>query len=264
MKLNKIILFFCVTLPIGILLRFLQLYFTIEPKTGFYLANADGYGQILLLLILLVVLLIAVFSNLAFYRPENPPKINIYLRISSLILADVFLFESFTQKVTLSTILWQSALLRICSVATAVFFIFYAISPLIKIQLPNITTLIPIPYFIIKIIYDFTAISKLALISDNVILIACYCVTLLFFLNFAKLYNNFNNERSFKRILSSGLCASALCLINSIPNIFINLITKNSYSHISMQTNFVLLFVGAFALSFVFSYFFQKENQTGK
>ncbi len=260
MKLNKIMLFFYTALSVSVVLRFLQLYFTVDPKTGFFLIENEAFGYILLTIILLCVLLVAIFSYMVFRQPDNLPKGNIFTTISSLTLSGAVLFEMLTQKITLTTVIWQLAVLRICSVATAIFFIFYAICPIIKIRIPKIATIVPVTYLIIKIIFDFTSISKLALISDNIILIAVYCVCLLFFLNFAKLYNDTDEEKCFKYVLCSGLSAIVLSFTNSIPNILINIISKNSYMHISMSSNITILFLGMFILSFLISYFCKKKN----
>lgn len=259
MKLNKILLLFLLALPSSVALRFLQLYFTIDAKTGFYLNESGNYGPILLILILLFTLFVGVFGYLVFVQPNNTPKPNIYTSISAAFLSFAIIGDVVLKNSSVTTPVWQTNLLRLFGVAAVIYFIIFSVELFKEFQIPKIINAIPVIYFIVKIICDFTAISKLAMISDNVLLVITYCLTLLFFLNFAKLYNNIENEKTFKRLLSYGLTASLLCFVVSIPNILINIITKMSYLHTSMYTNISVLFVGVFILSFLLSYFSKKN-----
>ena len=259
MKLNKIWFLFVLSLIANIGFRFLQLYFTIDAKTGFYIEKSENYGQILLILIMLCGLIIGVFSYLVFKTPENPPKGNIYLSAVSVVLGLFVFTETFFLKNSLQIFGWQTPLLKLLGIALTGFLILFSISPYLKIKLHPTLTIIPVGYMIMRTIYDFTSISKLALISDNILLIAVYCVTLIFLLNFAKLYNNLADDRTFKRILSYGLTSTIMCFTFSIPNIFINILTNNSYQHTSTSTNIFILLLGIFILTFLCSYFSKKN-----
>ncbi len=260
MKLNKIMLMFFVALPVSVGLRFLQLYFTIDGDTGFYINETKNYGPILLLLILFCALSVAAFSSLVFVKPEHPPKINISLSVSSLLLSCAILGELIFSR-NMGVALWQAVLLKVFSIAIALYLILFAISPLIKFKLPNITASATVLFMVIKMICDFISISKLALISDNIFLIFSYCTVLLFFLNFTKLYCRAESDKSFKYLLSSGLTAVVLCFTNSVPGIIINIITKGGYIHSSVSTGITVFFFGVFILSFLLSHFSKKNLQ---
>lgn len=258
MRLNKIMLLFFLALPVSMGLRFLQLYFTIDAKTGFYFNEAKNFGPMLLVIILLSALAVALFSYLTFVRPKNPPKINPYMSVSAVFLSVGILTEVVFQK-NITAIAWQSAALKLLSLAMSAYLILLALSPIFKIEIPKILSSVTVLYMIIRIIFDFTSISKLALISDNIILIVTYCAVLLFFLNYTKLYNDAGTDKMFKNLLSSGLASVVLCFTNSVPNILINIISDESYLHTSMFTNIMVLFLGVFILSFLLSYFSKKN-----
>ncbi len=52
MKYKKIILFFCIILPLSVLLRTLQLFFTVETDTGFFKSEYKTAGIYLLIIII--------------------------------------------------------------------------------------------------------------------------------------------------------------------------------------------------------------------
>ncbi len=258
MKQNKIMLFFFIALPVSLVLRFLQLCFTIETNTGFFINETKNFGPILLLLILITALGVAIFSWLTFIRPNNPPKTTVFMSVSSLALS-LSIFAELVFKNTIVSIPWQLSLLKLLSIAVIAYFILYGLEPFIKFKLPKIASSITVLYIIIRIICDFTTISKLALISDNILLIFTYCAILTFFLNFTKLYCNADNDKSFKMILSSGLASVVLCFTSSIPNLLINILAKGAYNHSSIFTCITLLLLGIFILSYILSYF-SKDN----
>lgn len=259
MKLNKIWLFFYTALPVSVALRIYQLLFTIDGKTGFYTETSGNYGIILLVLIFLFAAAVLIFGFFTHNRPENPPKTNLFLSFAILPIAATILYESFISNVPISMIGWQNIACKGIGIIAIAFFLWYALSYNIVFRTPPALTTIPVIYFTVRLVCDFTAISKLALISDNIILILTYCVTLLFWLNFAKLYNNVGTEKNFKNLLATGLCSAILSLVNSIPNIFVNIISENEYMHTPMTTNNLFLFNGLFIIVFLHSHFSKKN-----
>lgn len=258
MKQNKIMLFFFIALPVSLVMRFLQLCFTVESNTGFFINETKNFGPILLLMILLTALSVAVFSWLTFIRPNNPPKTTVFMSVSALALS-LSIFAELVFSNTVVAIAWQAALLKLLSLAVIAYFVLLALNRFIKIELPEIASSVTVLYVIIRMICDFTSISKLALISDNILLIFTYCALLTFFLNFTKLTCHADNDKSFKAILSSGLASVVLCFTSSIPNLLVNLILKKGYHHSSLLTCVTLLLLGVFILSYILSYF-SKDN----
>ncbi len=258
MKQKKIMLFFFMALPISLILRLLQLCFTIETNTGFYINETKNFGPIILLVILLCTLSVAIFSWQTYIRPNNPPKTTKIMSISSFALSLSVFAELIFNNSPIS-IQWQSTLLKLLSLATVAYFILYGLTPYIKVKIPEIASSITVLYIIIRMICDFTTISKLALISDNILLIFSYCSVLTFFLNFTKLYCNTVNDKTFKVILSSGLVSVILCFTNSIPNLLINIFSKTDYHHSSLFSCVTFLLLGIFILSYILSYF-SKNN----
>ena len=260
MKLNKIMFFFILALPISIVLRGLQLLFTVDYVTGFYYGSKETVGIILLILILLSAFFMGFFARQVFTRPENPPKANIFTSLFSLLVCGAIFNENFIQAFPVSALPWQIAILKITAVLISVYLLCVPLSLIFKFQIPPLLSVCPIIYLLMKIICDFTVVSKLAFISDNILMVAAYCLILLFFLNFGKLCNGID-DAGFKKILSYGLPAVILSLTCSITNLAVNLILKEEYLHTSISASLSLLLFGILILSFLISYFYQKVKK---
>lgn len=260
MKLNKIMFFFILALPISIVLRGLQLLFTVDYVTGFYYGSKETVGIILLILILLSAFFMGFFARQVFTRPENSPKANIFASLFSLLVCGAIFNENFIQAFPVSALPWQIAILKITAVLISVYLLCVPLSLIFKFQIPPLLSVCPIIYLLMKIICDFTVVSKLAFISDNILMIASYCLILLFFLNFGKLCNGID-DAGFKKILSYGLPAVILSLTCSIPNLAVNLILKEEYLHTSIIASLSLLLFGILILSLLISYFYQKVKK---
>lgn len=259
MKYEKIILFFCIALPLSVSMRILQLYYTVELKTGFYKPEYQNAGLYLLLVILAFCAVTAVLSFTSHRNPEHPPRITPPLTAAALFFAAAVCYELFHEVSSASVKPWQMTLLTLTGFGAVLFFIYYAVSPYINFRLPKLCAAFPAVYFILRIICSFTAISSLALISDNILVTAAYCLILLFMLAFAKLYNGLDSEYNFRKLLAFGLVSVILCATQAIPHIMINISTDGGYSHTTNAANISLLAAGVFIAVFIFSHFSAKN-----
>lgn len=259
MKYKKIILFFCIILPLSIFLRTFQLFFTVETNTGFFKREYETAGFYLLILIIAVCASLAIICFTGHRNPEHPPKINPLISFASGFALLGIAAGVYIARLTPVIMPWQILLLTVSGVLAAVYFLLYAISSFIDLKLPPLLSVLPSVYFIMKIICSFTTVSSLALISDNILILSALCVMLLFFLSFAKLYNGIDTERNFRKLMASGLVSTVLCFTQSIPHIIINLITDNGYLHTSNVDNFSVLSFGIFIAVFIFSHFSAKN-----
>lgn len=260
MKYKKILEFFLVALPLSVLLRTVQLIFTIEPQTGFFKPESGNYGFYMLMVIIAFSLLAAIFGFTAHRSPGQTPKPNIFMSIGSLGLALGIFYEANIEELPQTVMLWQRSLLFVTAVLAGVYFIVFALKRFVTFSVPPICAALPVVYMIFRVICYFSAISPLALISDNVILMAAYLASLWFMLQFAKLYNDVGSEKDFRKLLASGLISSILCFTQSIPHFIMNFINGFEYQHTSIESNITVLFMGIFILSFTLSHFSRKNS----
>lgn len=256
MKYKKILLFFCIALPSSILMRLLELYFTIDTKTGFFKTEYKSMGYYLLIFIIAFCAVSAVLCFTSHRNPEHPPRKNRLVGAASVLMAvgiGTELINDFA--VSPNNIKWQTFIVIISGLASAVFFVIYGIGMFVKINMSPVCTAIPVVYFTARIICSFTAVSSLALITDNVLMLTAYCVALLFFLCFGKLYNKIDVDYNFRKLMASGFACVILCLTQAVPHIIINITTQNGYLHTSNASNIALLITGIFVGTFTFSHF---------
>lgn len=253
MKLSKIMTFFCIGMPICVLLRIFQIIFTIEFETGFYINDYKTIGTVISAVIFGFCVLLYLFSFKYYKSPENPPKSNFLLSITAIALSVGTMAQAFFDSGYGIAPVWQIYLIKVFGIIAAIYFILFALSK--YISFPPILHIIPCVFMILRTAFIFTNTSALAHITDNVLLIATYCVAMIFFVNFAKLYNGVDVEKNFKRLLSSGLVAVVLCFTQSLSHTVINIASNNRYLHVSHIANISTFLMGLFIIVFILSHF---------
>ncbi len=259
MQYKKIMLFFWPALALCVILRTLQLVFTIEAGTGFFVPEFSHYGWYILAVIFLFGLVSAAFAFTAHRSPEAPPRINIFISAASLILAIIIPVELLTLPSGVAVPVWQEFLMRLAGIAAAVFFAAFGLSKFLDFKIPSPVFMAPAIYLVIRVVYEFSAMSSLAIISDNLVHMAAYCSALIFMLNFAKLYNRVDEEYNFRKLMASSILAVVFCFTQSVPQIAVRLITGTSYLHISFVANLSVFGLGVFIMVFMLSHF-SREN----
>ena len=260
MKLNKIMAFFCIGLPICVSLRIFQIIFTIEFETGFYINEFETIGKFILALIIVFCVLLWIYSSRYYKAPEKQPEYNMLLSVASVGLAVATVAQAFMENSYISTFEWQNLLMKVVGVITGAYFLGFATRYYINFKFPPILHIIPCVFMILRTAFIFINTSALAHISDNVLILAAYCSVMVFFVNFAKLYNDVDAEGNFKKILSSGLVSAVLCFTQGIAHSVINFASDNKYLHISHVANVSVLLMGLFVTVFVVTHFYINKN----
>lgn len=255
MKYKKIVLFFCIAFPISILLRTLQVIFTIDAETGFFKAEYNGVGGGLLIVLAAICAVIWVICLASHRNPDRPPKKNPGICISATLLAIALGVELLSESFSGTVMAWQIILLVIFGLAAITSLLLYAAGGFLKFDVPNICTIVPAVYFVMRIICTFASISSLALISDNIITLSAYCVVLVFFIAFGKLYNGVEGEKDFRKLMASGFVATILCFAQSVPYFILNFLCDSKFEHTTKAMNLSLLALGLFIGVFTFSHF---------
>lgn len=261
MKNKTILNSFWAFLVAGILARFFQVAYTLEGSTGFFKNGFEKVGYSLSGIIAICLVCVAFFAFKAYIKPESAPKQNLLLEVSSLALAVALAVEVLKEKPLLNVLYWQQIGIKILGLATVCFFASFAFLSTNVMKKIKLFSIIPLIYFIVRLICCFVTVSSLSLISDNVLQIASYCVVVLFLLNFAKLYNGIESDVIFRKVLATGLVSSILLFATAIPNIILSFAKKGFSSHIQVVSSFSFLFLAVFILVFVFSYFSPKNSQ---
>lgn len=217
MNFRHLMALFGVSLPLCVLLRVLQLKFTIEENTGFI--NPEFFLiSVLIMVIIFIAVAVVVFVSFAAKTAKRKPSvIKPGLSIVSLCVSASAIYEFIEALKPTAVNMWYNNLFVVLSLAAALFFIALSVKNIYDYPLPKLFYILPVLYMVVKLISMFISISSLALISDNVFMILSYCCILLFWLYYSKVENEVECEKSRKLMLVSGMTATMLCAVNSLP-----------------------------------------------
>ncbi len=259
MNFKKIFIAFCVGLPLCIAARIVQLTVVIENSNGFYKSGYELLGNALVVVVALVCVGLAVIAFKAYKAPECAPKTNIVMTVAAICVAVALICETFFENMPQTMLPWQMLTIKAVTLFCGVYFLAFAIQGITNIKLPAILHAVPCVYAILKTVFTFINISSLALISDNVLLMSSYCVLMLFFINFGKLYNGLDKELNFRKILATGLIGATLCGTQSVSVLAVNVFGKG-YTHSDTSVMFTLLVFGFFIVAFLVSHFAKSQK----
>lgn len=254
MKYKKIMTFFAIAAPLAIFIRTFQVFFTISSN-GFTPQRFRDLGYKLTIAILAAVAVSTAFGFITHRCPENLPKKRPVLMAAMILLgvwtiADILIFP-----LASSVPVWQSISLNLLAILSGVLWIISAVESYIPIKLPRIVFIIPVLFWIVRLIWAFTTLNTLSLTTNYIFLLLAYCAVLIFMLQYAKQINGIDKEYNFKKLLASGICASSLCGVFSIP-LILETMLRNNIDKAGLFSSIITLFVnGLFILTFTISHF---------
>lgn len=260
MQYKKLMLFFFVTLPFATLLRFFELEFIIDPKNGFFTTDNQVFGLVATIILFAIAMLICIFAFTTHRSPEHPPKHNYFLSATSFCLSALVFYDTFFVKTISESSSIFNILKLIFAICTIIFLLFFAAKSIFAIKIPDFCYLFPCFFIIVKTITEFTRIASIAIITDNLFLISAFCSVMVFFLQFAKLYNNLDTEKNFRKILASGLVSVFLCTVQSVAYFCFGFLNNFENVHTTVSTNILLLGFALFIVAFTLSHFSKKNS----
>lgn len=256
MNIKRILSCFLIVLPVCVAARFFQIIKTIDFANGFFIPSEEILGYLLLLVMLLACVIMTVISLGGKESFETAPKTNLLLGVSSGFVASRLFVELFGEVMSFAMPPWHVLIVKFVTVFTAIYFSVLFLQSLLKFKIPPMLHIIPAIYAVVKTIFTFINISALSIISDNVLLMASYCVLMIFFINYARLYNNIDAKKAGKKVVCYGFIAATLCITCSLPTIIINLFSETDYLHSNISVGNTLLTIGCFIVVFVCEYFY--------
>lgn len=259
MRYEKILFFFYAALPLSIILRLIQQIFIVDNNTGFFKHEFMAFGITVLVIIFAVAVMFSVFAFLSHRSPEQPPKSNLFLSIASFLTALSLFLENYIVTPNYTVMNLQTILLNITALLSILLFLGYGFKRFFDFTLPGFCFLFPCVYFILKTILEFTVVSALAVISENILFITALCSLMVFFLQFAKLYNKTDKEYNFRKLLASGLVAVLFCFVQSVPFFIYGFMTGFEKIHTNVFSNITLFITGLFILTFLSLHYSRKN-----
>ena len=261
MNFKKILLCFGIGTPLCVVARTFQIVYATEYTTGFFVRGREAVGWAMLGVIAFVCVALAAASFKAYKNPEKAPKTKTALSVIAIFTAIALVYEIISENMPLTMPAWQVTVIKFVTVLCAIYFVAFAMQGFTGFKMPALAHAIPCAYAIIKTIGTFINISSLPLIADNILLVAGYCLLMLFFINYGKLYNRIDGERGFRKLLASGFAASSVCISQSLSIIVINIVRSKAYLHADMGVMGSLLAIGLFIAVFICDHFYKAEKE---
>ncbi|MCQ2440709.1 MAG: hypothetical protein MJ076_02280 [Clostridia bacterium] len=259
MKYKHLVTFFLIALPVCIIIRTLQILCTVDGITGFFKHEYRTIGIFMSGLLLVIIGTCAVMCSFIKRCPPKMPKVKPLLGVSSIALGVAVLFEIFTTSYNAGVPFGVLVIADVFGVATAVFFIVYALKMFKDFHIKRKLYIIPVMFFMARLVCVFITASSIALIVDNLFMILCYCSLLLFMLEYAKFANNLDVDMNFKKLFIVGMCSILLCAVSSIPRLIAIISGNTAVLHESVASVITTLIAGVFISAFVFTAY-GKDN----
>lgn len=258
MKYKNIMAIFGVSALISFYLRLREQMLCIDAR-GFV---RDGYAEknfFLLLWSAGFLIAAAVVASLVRRCPLKAPKVGVSLCAVSAVLGVWMIYESVTVVSPASVPAWQGAAMNVLGVLSGLMFLAYAASGLVKFTLPGALFILPVLFWMLRLIWVFTALNTLALTVEHVFLLMACSALLVFMLQLAKLMSGQGNSYHFKWMLVSGVCAVIFCADYALPNLLLELAGSRTASKESVSSEIMILLTAAFVLVFLIAYFDQRN-----
>ena len=250
MKTRHTITLLWISIPVCVLLRTIQILFTIDSSTGFI---KQPYRDISILISVVLFAAAAVMSVLAFstdnfvQKKEGQHPI---LTTTSVLTGGMFIYEMISS--FSSTNDWYDIPLVFLGFFSAIVFAVYGLNQIHPFNFPSFALIIPTLYYIIKLIKLFISTSALALTTENVFLLFTNSVFLWFAFEFASYENGFGDaKKRAKKIFACGVTAIMLGVTTALPKVFLFFANDMQISKGDLSSAILTLTQTLFVLSYI-------------
>lgn len=254
MKYKHLIISFVSITALNVLIRCWQLFAFTDNNKGFFKSGSSVNGLISSAVMLFTLITYTVLSTSIRRCPLKAPDPKPLLGFGSLVMA-IGLFCGGIVSLGASVDIRLKIAVAVMSVVCAVFFAVFSASCFFKKKFPVSFFIVPVVYYLLKLVTTFISISALSLTLENIILILSLCATLIFVLEVAKVENDIDKEHNYRKVFISGTLCASLSFLYSIPQTAVYLFASDARLHdgpFALVSEFA---TGIFAVTFIASYF---------
>lgn len=263
MKYRKLLFLSCVAIAVSVAVRTLQVLYTIDGATGFFKSAYAEKGFNMSVIVLGITLVMTIIGATIHRCPQRMPKVTPALGIASIMIGAGIAYDITTVAISARIPFWQVILLDLTGYASVGFFLAYGAKFIHNYRLPRPLYVIPVCFWVVKLVFSFTTVSSLALIVDNAFMLFCYSAVLIFMLEFAKLANDKDIKTNHKKLMASGIAAVILCASISVPRFAAIVMGRAEVLHENLSSILSIFTVGCFIAVFLLSHF-RDENLSSR
>lgn len=231
----------------AIILRNVMSFFIIDVDSGFIRNENLGAAVFIIISLLLAAVTVCLLG-----RNNQQKRLSFtggFPFVSSLLLGIALIISAFMPSM-LPT--WQKSLEALLSLAFGIYLILYIFGNTGKIKLNDILWVVPVVYWLVKLVNVFTTYSALSNTFDNVYEIFTLCSVLFFFLSLSKCLVLEAEEKNLKALNISSYLGCFMAFTCSVPKAI--MVLTNNQSILGDNKSFtILLLTGVYILSFILS-----------
>lgn len=263
LKYQNIIKLFWISLPICVLLRTIQLLFTIDASTGFI---KHQYSEIAVLITFVVCAAVATLSALSAATDDvkyRQKQFKPTIAAAGILMSGMHFYEAIAS-------LGQSVnrygiILVFLNLLSAFIFAAYSIKNVYNYRFPTITLVIPTSYYVIKLINLFISTSALALVVENIFLLFTNSAILFFVFEFACFENEIGDiSKKSKKLFSSGILAAMMCAVTALPKLIITICGAYDASSNDIASLVLMITTAIFIMTYISGNFHVKDSSKSK
>lgn len=265
MRYRHIINLFFVSTPICVLLRTIQLVFTIDGGTGFIKQQYSTISVLITLIVCATVGAIGMLASSIDGIKQNPHKTQPAVALAGILVGVMFIYQTIANLKGLTIGAWHDMLLAVLCLLSAFVFIAYGLKSIYSYKMPAMILVIPVVYYIVRIINVFVSTSALALITENVFLIFTNSVLLWFMFEFASLENQIGDaSKKTKKLFASGIASVMLCTVTAIPKLILIITDSSDVSNGDVASSLLNVAVGIFVFAYIICNFGEQNAANQK
>lgn len=233
---------------VGVTLRSLMLFCTIDHTSGFIKTEYLPLAVIIIVLMIVAAALVFLIPLLSKTKANlNPKTATLVYIVCEVVMAISVLYEAFFSSILNYASSLQIVMHKAAAVGTAIALLYAAFCKFKNINYSKLINIVPVAFFISRIIIVFSEFATLATVSDTIIETAAMCLALVTFLNFAK--QGCNIELKYPNLCRSVAVLSAyVCLVASLPRVFYFFTHPQGLAYFSNIPSFTILAAAIFSI----------------
>ena len=267
MKYRHAMILLATSLPLCVVLRIIQVYFTIDNATGFIKQQYSTMGLLISVIVCAGIAAVALLTAITDIKCKESECPQLAICVSSLLVGGMLIYKAVTNISEVlkfgawQTTAWYDFALFVLMLLSAVVFFAYGLKNISDFKMPSMILSIPVFCFIVKLISVFVSTSSLALVTENVFMIFTSSAVLWFMFEFSNFENGVGDkDKKIKKIFASGIASVMFCAVTTVPKVFVALILKSGLSNSDISTVLLDISLAIFILSYIICKFGEVQK----
>lgn len=264
MKYRHTMLLLYISLPICVILRTIQMIFTIDYGTGFIKQQYSVISPIITVVICAAVAAVSLLSAACEINPKGT-TLRPGIAAASFLVGGMFVCQMAADVANLSFAAWYDMLLMVLGLVAALAFIAYGLKNVYDYKLPSIVLVVPTIYYVVRLISLFIGTSKLAMVTENIFMLFTNSVILLFVFELACLENEIGNtQKSTKKLFVYGVATIMTCVTTSLPKLILIVTSDLKFARSDIAVALLNLSIAVFAFAYIVCNYKEKTKLSQK